>query len=106
MSTIKQVDSIHDYIDDFEYLLSLVPRLPESQALGYFLAGLRPEVKRWARLHRPQTRLDAMYLAKDVEEMLHPSENSALTARYRYQGHSQFSDKSSYGFLSVQSAKM
>ncbi|KAJ0547247.1 putative retrotransposon gag domain-containing protein [Helianthus annuus] len=25
-----QSDSIHDYIDDFEYLMSLVPRLPES----------------------------------------------------------------------------
>lgn len=39
LSTIKQVNSIHDYIDEFEYLLSLVPRLPESQAPGYFLAG-------------------------------------------------------------------
>ncbi|KAJ9550331.1 hypothetical protein OSB04_014376 [Centaurea solstitialis] len=85
LSTIKQIDSIHDYIDDFEYLLSLIPRLPESQALGYFLAGLRPEIKQWVRLHRPQTRLDAMYLAKDVEEMLQPSEHSKLSARYRYQ---------------------
>ena len=40
LATIKQLTSIHDYIDDFEYLLSLVPRLPESQALGYFVAGL------------------------------------------------------------------
>ncbi|KAJ9548009.1 hypothetical protein OSB04_020552 [Centaurea solstitialis] len=70
LSTIQQVSSIYDYIDDFEYLLSLVPRLPESQA---FLNH-----KRW-------TRLDAMYLAKDVEEMLNPSDHSALTARYRYQ---------------------
>lgn len=53
LSTIRQVNSIHDYIDDFEYLLSLVPRLPESQSRGYFLAGLQPEVKRWVRLHRP-----------------------------------------------------
>ena len=45
--TIQQVDSIHDYIDDFEYLLSLVPRLPKSQALGYFIAGLRHDVNQW-----------------------------------------------------------
>ncbi|KAM0062292.1 putative retrotransposon gag domain-containing protein [Helianthus debilis subsp. tardiflorus] len=30
LATIKQSDSIFDYIDDFEYVLSLVPRLPES----------------------------------------------------------------------------
>ncbi|KAJ9536791.1 hypothetical protein OSB04_un000015 [Centaurea solstitialis] len=51
LSTIQQVSSIYDYIDDFEYLLSQVPRLPESQALGYFLAGLRPEVKQWFPSH-------------------------------------------------------
>jgi len=62
LSTIKQSSSIHDYIDDFEYLLSLVPRLPESQSMGYFIGGLRDDVKKWVRLHRPQSRLDAMYL--------------------------------------------
>lgn len=86
LATIHQVNSIHDYIEDFEYLLSLVPRLPESQALGYFIAGLHDEVKRWVRLHRPQSRLDAMYLAKDVEEMLRPSTIGVSQSRFRYQG--------------------
>ncbi|KAJ9566726.1 hypothetical protein OSB04_002692 [Centaurea solstitialis] len=99
LSTIQQVSMIYDYIDDFECLLSLVPRLPESQALGYFLAGLRPEVKQWVRLHHPQTRLDAMYLAKDVEEMLNPSDHSALTARYRYHFPSHISAASLPGSL-------
>ena len=85
LATMKQVTSIHDYIDDFEYLLSLVPRLPESQALGYFVAGLRDEVKPWVRLHRPQSRLDAMYLAKDIEEMLRPSPGNTSLSRFRYQ---------------------
>ena len=93
LATIKQVTSIHDYIDDFEYLLSLVPRLPESQALGYFVAGLRDEVKRWVRLHRPQSRLDAMYLAKDVEEMIQPSSGNTSLSRFRY----QFGSGSPYG---------
>lgn len=84
LASIKQSDSIYDYIDDFEYLLSLVPKLPESQAMGYFVAGLRDEVKRWVRLHRPQSRLDAMYLAKDVEEMLHPSSGNISQSRFRY----------------------
>lgn len=66
LATIKQGTSIYDYIDNFEYMLSLVPKLPESQSLGYFIAGLKDEVKHWVRLHRPQSRLDAMYLAKDI----------------------------------------
>ncbi|XP_076894751.1 uncharacterized protein LOC143547139 [Bidens hawaiensis] len=72
LATIKQADSIFDFIDDFEYLLSLVPRLPESQSIGYFVVGLKEDVKKWVRLHRPQSRLDAMYLAKDVELLLRP----------------------------------
>ncbi|XP_024987940.1 uncharacterized protein LOC112522856 [Cynara cardunculus var. scolymus] len=47
LSTIKQGASIYDYIDDFEYLISLVSKLPESQSLGYFIVGLKDEVKRW-----------------------------------------------------------
>ncbi|KAD4585211.1 hypothetical protein E3N88_22812 [Mikania micrantha] len=82
LATIKQVDSILDHIDDFEYLLSLVPRLSESQTLGYFIAGLREDVKKWVRLHRPQTCLDAIYLAKDVEAVLRPSVTTGPLARF------------------------
>ncbi|KAK1435415.1 hypothetical protein QVD17_01178 [Tagetes erecta] len=84
LATIQQSDSIYDYIDDFEYLLSLVPQLPESQALGYFVAGLKADVKQWVRLHRPQSRLDAMYLAKDVELMLRPNSGGLSLSRFRY----------------------
>ncbi|KAJ9558566.1 LOW QUALITY PROTEIN: hypothetical protein OSB04_013180 [Centaurea solstitialis] len=85
LATLQQVNSIHEYIEDFEYLLSLVPRLLESQALGYFVAGLQDEVKRWVHLHRPKSRLDAMYLAKDVEQLLRPSSLSLSQSRSRYQ---------------------
>ncbi|KAD4983041.1 hypothetical protein E3N88_19712 [Mikania micrantha] len=84
LATIKQSSSILDYIDDFEYLLSLVPRLPESQSIGYFVAGLKEDVKQWVRLHRPQSRLDAIYLAKDVEAMLRPQAMNSTLSRYRY----------------------
>jgi hypothetical protein len=84
LATIKQGDSILDYIDDFEYLLSLVPRLPESQALGYFVAGLNEEVRRWVRLHQPQSRLDAMNLARDVVQMLNPDDVSGSSSCFRY----------------------
>ncbi|KAL6581229.1 hypothetical protein OROMI_007152 [Orobanche minor] len=83
LSNMKQGDSIYDYIDNFEYLLSLVPKLPDSQSLGYFVAGLKEDVKRWVRLHRPRTRLDAMMLAKDVEGLLRLSESSQNHFRYQ-----------------------
>ncbi|KAL4583236.1 hypothetical protein LXL04_007804 [Taraxacum kok-saghyz] len=73
LATIKQMESIHDYIEDFEYLLSLVPKLSESQTLGYFMAGLRDDVKRWVHLHNPQSRIAALILAKNIEEMLRPA---------------------------------
>ncbi|KAK1407718.1 hypothetical protein QVD17_39342 [Tagetes erecta] len=84
LATIKQSDSIFDYIDDFEYVLSLVPRLPESQTIGYFIAGLKEDVKLQVRLHRPTTCIDAMYLAKDVELILRPSTSPTLSSRFRY----------------------
>lgn len=84
LATINQGDSIYDYIDGFEYLLSLVPRLPESQSIGYFVAGLKNDVKKWVHLHRPQSRLDAMYLAKHVELMLRPESGQSSLGRFRY----------------------
>jgi hypothetical protein len=84
LATIHQSDSIYDYLEDFEYLLSLVPRLPESQAIGYFIAGLKDDVKQRVRLHRPTSCIDAMYLAKDVELMLRPTESSGLSSRFWY----------------------
>ncbi|KAL4554713.1 hypothetical protein LXL04_037315 [Taraxacum kok-saghyz] len=84
LSAIHQSDSMLEYIDDFEYLLSLVPKLPDSQAIGYFVAGLKDEVKRWVRLHRPRSTLEAMYLAKDVEDLLRPSSGNVSQTRFRY----------------------
>ncbi|KAL6567362.1 hypothetical protein OROGR_001030 [Orobanche gracilis] len=84
LATMKQGDSIYDYIDEFEYLLSLVPQLPESQSIGYFIAGLKEDVKKWVHIHRPNTRLDAMVLAKDIENLLHPVSHAPSQIRFRY----------------------
>ncbi|KAD4585871.1 hypothetical protein E3N88_23472 [Mikania micrantha] len=58
----------------------------DKKALGYFIAGLQDDVKRWVRLHRPLSRLDVMYLAKDVEEMLrlNSSSKNVSQSRFRY----------------------
>nr|KAJ0193529.1 hypothetical protein LSAT_V11C800408980 [Lactuca sativa] len=95
LALIQQSTSIHDYIDDFEYLMSLVPKMPEMQAMGYFVAGLHDDVRRWVRLQRPQSRLDAMYSAKDVEEILRPGTGTIPQTRFRY--HSAFGSGSDFG---------
>ncbi|KAL6503305.1 hypothetical protein OROGR_025228 [Orobanche gracilis] len=87
LATIKHGESIYNYIDDFENLLSLVPKLPESQSLGYFIGGLNDDVKCWVRLHRPVSRLDAMSLAKDIQQLLHPSAAPSTPTRFRYHQH-------------------
>ncbi|KAL4563179.1 hypothetical protein LXL04_027215 [Taraxacum kok-saghyz] len=84
LSTFKQGRSIYDYIDEFEYLLSIVPKLPESQSLGYFIGGLKEDVKQWVRLHQPKTRLEAMTAAKNIELLLRPSDDQNQH-RFRYQ---------------------
>ncbi|KAL4570019.1 hypothetical protein LXL04_025668 [Taraxacum kok-saghyz] len=84
LSTFKQGSSIYDYIDEFEYLLSLVPKLPESQSLGYFIGGLKEDVKQWVRLHQPKSRLEAMTAAKNIELLLRPSSDQNQQ-RFRYQ---------------------
>ncbi|KAL4590581.1 hypothetical protein LXL04_003515 [Taraxacum kok-saghyz] len=84
LSTFKQGNSIYDYIDEFEYLLSIVPKLPESQSLGYFIGGLKEDVKQWVRLHQPKTRLEAMTAAKNIELLLRPSD-AQTQQRFRYQ---------------------
>ncbi|KAL4568275.1 hypothetical protein LXL04_023883 [Taraxacum kok-saghyz] len=84
LSTFKQGNSIYDYIDEFEYLLSIVLKLPESQSLGYFIGGLKEDVKQWVRLHQPKTRLEAMTAAKNIELLLRPSD-AQTQQRFRYQ---------------------
>lgn len=34
-----------EYITEFEYLIAQIPKLPDKQFLGYFLHGLKPEIR-------------------------------------------------------------
>lgn len=45
LTDLKQEGTIDDYITEFEYLVAQIPRLPEKQYRGYFLHGLKPEIK-------------------------------------------------------------
>lgn len=84
LARIQQSDSILEYIDDFEYLLSLVPKLPERQAIRYFVAGLQDDVHRWFCLQCSRMTMEAMYVAKDVEDLLRPMTGNVSQTRFRY----------------------
>ncbi|GAU22915.1 hypothetical protein TSUD_377270 [Trifolium subterraneum] len=45
LTELKQEGTVEDYITDFEYLIAQIPRLPEKQFQGYFLHGLKMEIR-------------------------------------------------------------
>ncbi|KAJ1389323.1 Retrotransposon gag domain [Sesbania bispinosa] len=67
LAALHQRGTVQEYVEEFEYLTSLVPRQPEQQYVGYFLNGLKEEIRCWVRIHNPETRLQAMRLARNVE---------------------------------------
>jgi len=69
LSTVS-TGSVEEFVEAFELLSSQVGRLPEEQYLGYFMSGLKPQIRRRVRTLNPQNRMQMMRIAKDVEEEL------------------------------------
>ena len=67
LATLYQSDNVDDYIDHFETIATMVPRESEALYLGYFMNGMRPEIKNWVWLLSPETRIGAFTKAKNVE---------------------------------------
>ncbi|XP_050874662.1 uncharacterized protein LOC127077172 [Lathyrus oleraceus] len=70
LSTLRQKGSVEEFVEAFELLSSQVGRLPEEQYLGYFMSGLKPQIRRRVRTLNPRNRMEMMRIAKDVEEEL------------------------------------
>jgi hypothetical protein len=45
LKELKQGGTVDEYITEFEYLTAQIPRLPDKQFLGYFLHGLKTEIR-------------------------------------------------------------
>lgn len=45
LTELKQEGTVDEYITEFEYLTTQIPRLPDKQFLGYFLHGLKTEIR-------------------------------------------------------------
>ncbi|KAL4574557.1 hypothetical protein LXL04_021390 [Taraxacum kok-saghyz] len=54
----------------------------QKASLYFEIHGLQDDVKKWVRLHRPSTRLEAMTLPRDVDQLLHPSAVQSTTTRF------------------------
>ena len=67
LKDLNQTGSIEEYLSEFEFISSQVSRLSEEQYLGYFIGGLRPEIRRRVRTFNPINRLEAMRIARNVE---------------------------------------
>jgi hypothetical protein len=57
LATLKQSGSVEEFVEAFELLSSQVGRLPEDQYLGYFMSGLKPQIRRRVRTLNPQNRM-------------------------------------------------
>lgn len=44
LATIKQIDSVDEFIKEFESLVGQTPKLPEEILLGYFMEGLQETI--------------------------------------------------------------
>ncbi|MCH91412.1 retrotransposon gag protein [Trifolium medium] len=70
LMTLKQSGSVEEFVEAFELLSSQVGRLHEEQYLGYFMSGLKPQIRRRVRTLNPLNRMQMMRIAKDVVEVL------------------------------------
>ncbi|KOM56053.1 hypothetical protein LR48_Vigan10g194500 [Vigna angularis] len=58
---------MEEFVRDFEVLMGQTRGIPDEQVLGYFLAGLRDDVKVQVRIQNPSELMEAMRIARDVE---------------------------------------
>jgi hypothetical protein len=70
LASLQQESNVEDFIEDFERLISQVPRLSDEQFIGYFIHGLKEEIRGRVRsliTLGPISRHRLMNLAKAVE---------------------------------------
>ena len=82
-AAVRHTGSLADYVAVFESRLALVPDLAYHQYLGFFLAGLRPDVRLQMKAAKVTNYSDAVQLALDIDQVpgnLPPYSGQSLTA--------------------------
>ncbi|KAL4587886.1 hypothetical protein LXL04_000762 [Taraxacum kok-saghyz] len=67
LGSLYQEDGVEEYITAFEELTALIPNQSEEQSIGWYLRGLKPEIKNWVRTLYPLTCDQPMEFSRNVE---------------------------------------
>ncbi|WVZ18213.1 hypothetical protein V8G54_005535 [Vigna mungo] len=78
LATLRQEGTVEEFVRSFEVLTSHTRGIPEEQVLRYFLAGLREDVKGQVRIQNPPDLMEAMRVARDVEDAMVRSQGNFL----------------------------
>lgn len=70
LATVKQSDSVEVYIDQFLICAAQVPHIFDPHYLGYFLNGLKEEIRVRIRSHDTTDVYGTMTIAREVERDL------------------------------------
>ncbi|KOM26589.1 hypothetical protein LR48_Vigan303s001100 [Vigna angularis] len=73
---MRQTTTVNEYVQYFKILAGRTKRVPDEQLLGYFLAGLKEDIRNQVRQHDPQEWMVAMRITRDVEEFQRVVERS------------------------------
>jgi len=69
LSKLKQEGDLGEYLEAFDSPLARVG-VSESMALSFFLSGVKPELEKSVRVHKPQSLQEAIHIARLHEEIL------------------------------------
>jgi hypothetical protein len=82
LSDLSQKGTVDEYITDFEYLIAQIPRLPKKQFQGYFLHGLKVDIRGKVRSLMAvggMTRAKLMTVTRAVEKEVNGGSGSNLS---------------------------
>ncbi|XP_022631874.1 uncharacterized protein LOC111240668 [Vigna radiata var. radiata] len=79
LATLRQEGSVEEFVRNFEVLTGHMRGILEEQVFGYFIAGLREDVKGQVRIQKPADLMEAMRVARDVEDAMVRAQGSFVS---------------------------
>ncbi|KAL4562417.1 hypothetical protein LXL04_034620 [Taraxacum kok-saghyz] len=70
LGSLFQDSNVEEYIEAFEELSALIPDQTEEQSIGWYLRGLKMEIRNWVRTLNPSTCDEAMEYSRNVENAM------------------------------------
>ncbi|GAU28429.1 hypothetical protein TSUD_54810 [Trifolium subterraneum] len=87
LTDLKHDGTIEEYITEFEYLTAQIPKLPDKQFIGYFLHGLKYEIRGRVRSFAAMgdlSRSRLLQVTRAVEKEVKGGNGSGLTRNPRF----------------------